>query len=348
MSSLATSSGLTVATTEPRAGQSTGQSTGQRIGLALGGGGARGIAHLLVLEAFDELGVRPAIISGTSIGAIFGAGFASGLSAKYIRAHTEEVLGQRVDLARHLFAARAEAHSRWLNLVPIRPAILNPVSLMEAVLPPRVARDFDDLSIPLRIVATDFYAQEQRVFTSGAVRTAVAASMALPAIFAPVMIDGHAMVDGGLVNPLPFDLIAGDADVTVAIDVSGAQSPRQNRPQPSAIEVLLASSQIFQRSIVREKLKAMQPDIYIDCPVNDFTVLEFHRMKDVLEAAAPVKDQLKRQLSRLLSSQPAEMAALPAALASAADDVVEPKRKRRLPKPSLSKAKALMQRRRKR
>lgn len=275
-----------------------------RIGLALGGGGARGFAHILVLEAFDELGIKPAVISGTSIGAIYGAGYASGLSAKLIRAHTEEVLGQRLDLARHLFAARAEPQSRWLNIVPIRSALLNAESLMQALLPSRIARTFADLQIPLAVVATDFYAQQPHVFTAGPLVKAVAASMALPAIFTPVMVDGRPMVDGGLVDPLPFGLFDGAAEITIAIDVSGQRAAPEVPPQPNAIEVLAAASQIFQRSIVREKLRSTRPDIYIDCPVADFTVLDFHRLADVLSAAAPVKEQLKRQLSRVLSSEP--------------------------------------------
>jgi NTE family protein len=277
-----------------------------RIGLALGGGGARGLAHILVLEAFDELGLKPDLITGTSIGAIYGAAYASGLDAKLIRAHTEETLGQRFDLVRQLFSARAEPVLKILSILPIRPALLDPDALLEYVLPSKVKRDFAELVIPLRIVATDFYAQEQSVLTSGVLRKAVAASMALPAIFTPVMIDGRAMVDGGLVNPLPFDVLAGAADITVAIDVSGAPRGEGVRAQPSAIEVLLASSQILQRSIIREKLKAAQPDIYVDCAVDAFTVLDFHKFRDVLKSAAPAKDQLKRQLMRLLESQIAE------------------------------------------
>src|SRR5437867_8488131 len=77
------------------------------IALALGGGGARGLAHILMLEVFDELGLRPKVIAGTSIGAVFGAAYASGLSAKLIRAHTEEVLSQRFDTIRQLLSARS-------------------------------------------------------------------------------------------------------------------------------------------------------------------------------------------------------------------------------------------------
>lgn len=312
----------------------------QDVALALGGGGARGLAHILVLETFDELGVKPKAISGTSIGAIFGAAYASGLSARQIRAHTEEALSQKVYLARHLFAARADVASKWLNFVPIRPAILNAEALLDLLLPSRVARDFAHLQIPLAIVATDFYGQEQRVFTTGPLRKAVAASMALPAIFTPVVVDGEPLVDGGLVNPLPFDLLEGAADLIVAIDVSGAPARDANRAQPSAIEVLLSASQIFQRSIIREKLRARAPDVYIECPVDSFTVLDFHRYQEVMKAAQPVKDQLKRQLDRLLSSEAIEplpvLASLPAA-AAPTESSSRPKK--------FEKAKALIKRR---
>lgn len=281
-----------------------------RIALALGGGGARGIAHVLVLEALDELGVRPQVIAGTSIGAIYGAAFASGMSAKLIRAHTEEVLGQRMDLLRQLYAARAVPIQRLINVIPVRSALLDPVALMDLLLPSKVPRDFAALQIPLHVVATDFYAQEPLVISQGPLRPALAASSALPALFSPVIIDGRALVDGGLVNPLPFDLVAPGADVTIAIDVAGnapASIPMEARPaQPSAIDVLMSSSQIFQRSIVREKLKAHQPDIYIACPVDAFGVVDFHRFREVLTACVPVKDLVKRQLGRILESHPAE------------------------------------------
>ena len=193
-----------------------------------------------------------------------------------------------------------------LKFLPVRHALLDPISLLEFVLPSQVKHDFSELAIPLSVVATDFYAQEQVVFSSGSLRAAVAASMALPAIFTPVMIDGHALVDGGLVNPLPFDTLAGRADITVAIDVSGAPRGAGASTQPSAMEVLMASSQILQRSIIREKLRASQPDIYIDCSVDAFTVLDFHKFRAILKSAAATKDQLKRQLARVLESQPAE------------------------------------------
>jgi NTE family protein len=276
------------------------------IALALGGGGARGLAHILMLEAFDELGLKPKVIAGTSIGALFGAAYASGLSARLIKAHTEEVLSQRLGLTRYLLSARSEPVQRFLNILPIRSSLLKPELLLDLMLPSKVAREFAHLTIPLKIVATDFYAQEQIVLGSGDLRSAVAASMALPALFTPVTRDGRVLMDGGLVNPLPFDVLKGEADITVAIDVSGASLGPGNRVQPTAFAAIVSSSQILQRSIVREKLKAQQPDIYIDVEVDEFHVLEFHRFKQVMTAAGVAKEQLKRQLERVLASQAAE------------------------------------------
>jgi NTE family protein len=276
------------------------------VALALGGGGARGLAHILMLEVLDEMGIRPTLIVGTSIGAIFGAAYAAGLSAKLIRAHTEEVLSQRLGFVQALLAARAEPVQKLLNFLPIRASVLSPRLLLEQVLPAKVPRDFAGLPIPFKAVATDFYGQEQVVMDKGELRSAVAASMALPALFSGVERDGRLLMDGGLVNPLPFDLLEGAADITVAIDVTGASSGPGKRLQPSALAALVSSSQILQRSIVREKLKAAQPDVYIDVDVDQFNVLEFHRFRAVLTAAQPAKELLRRQLQRVLGSQTAE------------------------------------------
>jgi len=298
------------------------------IALALGGGGARGLAHILMLEVFDELGLKPTIIAGTSVGAVFGAAYASGLSARLIRAHTEETLSQRFDVVRQLLSARSEPVHRIFKILPIRSALLKPESLLEYLLPSKVARDFASLQIPLKIVVTDYYGQEQVILSEGPLRPAIAASMALPALFSPVTIDGRMFMDGGLVNPLPFDVVKGDADITVAIDVSGAPILPGKRPHPSAFSALMSSTQILQRSIIREKLKVQQPDIYIDVEVDEFYVLDFHRFKKVLAAAAPAKEHLKRQLARILASHTTE--ALPAVVASEPPPH-SPPRKRRLP-----------------
>jgi NTE family protein len=156
---------------------------------------------------------------------------------------------------------------------------------------------------PLKIVASDFYAQEPVIFASGPLRPALAASMALPVIFQPVVIEGRVLIDGGLVNPLPFDLIAGDADLTIAVDASGAPVRRPDRQTPKAWETLFASNFIFERSIIREKLRHRQPDLYIDAGTSRFQILDFLKIDVILAAAEPAKERVKVQLSRLLEAQ---------------------------------------------
>ena len=285
-------------------GRSSGASSGgqgPKIGLVLGGGGARGLAHILMLEVFDEFGIKPAVLAGSSIGAIFGAAYAAGLSGREIREVTEEALGNRFELIRSLFTARARAiNSR--NPFASRAAFLAPGALLDVLLPPRVPETFDALDIPLRIVASDFYALESVVFSSGPLRPAVAASMALPVIFEPVLIDGRSLVDGGLTNPLPFDILVGEADVLVAIDVSGTTVPSPKRARPTAIEALFSSSFLFERSIVREKLKSNRPDIYIDAGTGRYQALEFLKMREIFAAAQPAQDALRQRLSQVLEA----------------------------------------------
>lgn len=299
------------------------------IALALGGGGARGLAHVLMLEAFDELGIRPSFITGTSIGAIYGAAYAAGLSAALIRAHTEEVLGQRLDLARNLIAARSDPVQKLFRLFSLRSSLLKPEALLEHILPSRVPRRFEDLRTPLAVVATDFYAQDTIVFSEGDLRQAIAASIALPVIFQPVIVNNRAYMDGGLVDPLPFDLAATRGDITVAVDVSGAPRSDPRQMGPGAVEAIVACSQILQRSLVREKLKHQQPDVYIEVDVDAFHVLEFHRFREILAAAAPAKDLLKRKLALLMASHTVPAGEPVPAIADKSSETVEPQRGKR-------------------
>ncbi|MGH1418785.1 MAG: patatin-like phospholipase family protein [Hyphomicrobiaceae bacterium] len=276
------------------------------IALALGGGGARGLAHIPMLEVFDELNIRPKVIGATSIGAIFGAAYASGLKASEIRVHTEQLFSRRSEIARQVLGARAEPLQRVFSVFQMRSSLLSAEKLLENILPTGTAQTFADLKIPMRILATDYYTQEEVVLRTGNLRQAVAASMALPALFKPISFWDHLLIDGGLVNPLPFDVVAPEADLVVAIDVSGAGHAAIKRKTPTAFEALVASSQIFQNSIVREKLRSRQPDILINMDVGEFYLLDFFKTEKILEAAEPAKDVLRNQLKRILAAETLE------------------------------------------
>lgn len=267
-----------------------------RIGITLGGGGARGLAHIVALEALEELGLVPSAIAGTSIGAVFGAASAARLTTREMRAHVEEILSERLSLVRQLLSVRPKPIDHLLSIFPLRTALLDAEALLEALLPSRLPTAMDALSIPLWIVATDFYAQERVVITSGPLRRAIAASIALPVIFQSVSLDGRSLLDGGLVDPLPFDLIQGAIDISVAVDVSGAARKPTDEHGPRAWEALVSSSQILQRSIVKARLRSDQPDILIETGSEGVGVLDFHRYTEIVDAATPAKERLKRQL----------------------------------------------------
>ena len=259
--------------------------------VAFGGGGARGLSHIHVIEALDELGIRPVAIAGSSIGAIMGAGMATGMSGRDIRQHTESALGSGSSVASRIWKARP---SSWADAVGggFRIGQFDIERVVAAFLPEIVPARFEDLSIPLRVVATDYFAHAEAVFDKGELLPAIAASAAIPALFKPVKIDGRVLVDGGITNPVPFDHLEGMADIIIAIDVIGA--PVENGgTTPGTIELLLGSSQIMMQSILALKLQRSRPQIMLHPPVSNFRVMDFLKIARVLEDTASIGDELK-------------------------------------------------------
>ncbi len=267
-----------------------------RIGLALGGGGARGLAHIAILEAFDEAGVKPAIIAGTSIGALIGSAYAAGMPALEIRRYCEVAFGKRSAVLRHIFSRRKGGVADIWR--PLAPALFKSERLFELALPPGFPKAFEDLAIPFLSVAADFHTQSEYVSARGPLLPAIAASAAVPALLTPVALDGCVLIDGGFVNPLPFDLLKPHADFVMAVDVSSG--PSQEWKTPRAIQALLGAQQIAFRAIVDAKLAAGSPASLLRPDVGRFGILDFPRMDEILAASAPAKEEAARALSALL------------------------------------------------
>ena len=267
-----------------------------KIGIALGGGGAKGLAHIPILEVFEELGIRPVCVAGTSIGAILGVLYCSGIPPSQTRRELTEVSFSGEGRLRDLLGKREIL--KWLDFARFqfdRSALLRSDRVMDILFSDLGPRRFEDLHTPLKVVATDFWAREPVVLDRGELIPALKASMAVPGVFPPVEIEGRLLVDGGMVNPIPYDLLPQDCDITIAVDVAGRRTSSSDEI-PSMVDLVFNAFQIAARSIVQEKLSRVKPDIYVEPDIEDIRLLEFYKAAQVFRQAQPAKEQFKREL----------------------------------------------------
>lgn len=237
------------------------------FGLALGGGGAKGLSHLPFLAALEDMGVRPAIISGTSMGAIIGGLYAAGLSTREIVTRME---GYDVYQAawRGLVAGFDEALTSGflrLNL---------PVS------------DFSELQIPAIFVASDYWTRDEVAMSDGDLYSAIYASAALPGLNMPVARDGRTLIDGACVNPVPFDLLQGRATYIAAVNVAGVIDPQVPGYAPDRTNAVFVSFQIMQKTIVAEKLRRVPVDFLAQPELLNVQPLDFEKAEHIIESAS--------------------------------------------------------------
>jgi len=269
--------------------------------LALGGGGARGLAHIAVLEALDDMGQKPAAIAGTSIGALIAAAYAAGMSGREIRRFVITLAHDRAEVFRRLIATRAGTFANLFNLGFGSATLVDAEKFCQQFLPDKVPDDFGELEIPLTIIATDLYRRQQAALSSGPLKPALAASIALPTVMRPVVVAGRVLIDGGATNPLPFEELRGRADLVLAVDISGAPTD-ERRDIPNPWECLLATVLVMGNAITAEKIKHGAPDLVVRPRVGAFRALDFLQASAILRAAEPVKVELKEKLAALLES----------------------------------------------
>lgn len=267
------------------------------LGLALGSGGASGLAHIPMLEVLDELRIRPKVIAGCSIGAVIGAMYASGLSGKELRSIVTGLFSPDRNILQTLFVGR-----NGLRLLDLVQPNVNDAGLLDSqgfmnFLQEQIRfTHFEELPIPLKIVAVDYWKRKQAVFESGPIIPAVQASMAVPGIFAPVMLDDRLLVDGSVMNPLPYDLLEGECDQVLAIDVSGAESDQEDE-MPNMMEVVFTSFEMLQQAITSEKIRRRPPDILIRTNLQGVRLMHFHKAEKIFRQAAASARELRAKLA---------------------------------------------------
>ena len=268
------------------------------VGIALGGGGARGLAHVEMLTVLDELGIKPRLIAGTSMGAVMGALYASGHSAAQIKSIVNDALARESSSTGFFHKELLE----WIHLVD--PAINQETLLSSgdfiAFLHDQIGpRTFADLKIPLLVVAADIQRREQVILHEHELIPALEASIAFPGLFSPVVLNDRVLVDGGIVNPVPYDLLIGHCDITIAVDVAGRRTVAPN-PNPAFFEVISESFQTMENSILQAKMKVQPPNIYVKPDLIDIHLLDFGKAQEIYRQARPAQAELRRSLQKLL------------------------------------------------
>lgn len=272
----------------------------KEVALVLGGGGARGLAHIPVLEAFDDLGVKPCVIAGTSIGAIVGASYAAGMSAEEIRHFAVTNLSDRGKVMSRLWKLWPDSFGAMFSGALLRFGELDAEKTLRAFMPEAIPETFGELETPFKVTATDFYGNALTVIEEGELFPAVAASIALPFIFRPQIIDGRVHIDGGIANPVAFDLVEAPGRIVVAVDVVGMPVREDASKLPTRIEAAFGASQLLMQTITKMKLRMHTPDLLVRPPVEGIRVLDFLHVENILRKTESVREKVREDLSRIL------------------------------------------------
>jgi NTE family protein len=286
----------------------------------LSGGGARGAAHIGVLEVLEELRVPVNLVSGTSMGSIVGGLYAAGLAPDELGAAIQGIDWVRVfedkpdrqDLSfrrkqddRNFLTNLRLGFKNWRFFIPtglVEGQKLDFI-LRSLTLTSEGVAQIEDLPLPFRAVATDIVTGEAVVFDTGPLPVAQRASMSIPAAFSPVEVDGRLLVDGFIANNLPIDVAQGmGAEAVIAVDVSTPLSKREELTSAFAIQGQ-ASTFPTQESQRRQKERLGPDDVVITPPLGDLGSADFTRMPEAIEAGRVAARAAAEQLSRFSVSE---------------------------------------------
>lgn len=284
-----------------------------KVGLVLGGGGALGMAHVGVLKVLEEQRIPIDYIGGTSMGSIIGGLYASGMSPAEIEEFLSgldwnEVMSDETP-RRELFFRRKQDDQRYFLELGFKDggfklgtgiAAGQKFNNIMQFITLRVlgTTDFDRLPIPFRAVATDLHSGEPYVLRSGSLPVAMRASMAVPGAFTPVEIDGHLLVDGGIVNNLPVDVVkAMGADIIIAVDVGSDADRVSDEALKSLTGILGRTYAIAQRP--EQMAMYRLADIGIQPVLQGFTAAQFDRVKGIIPAGEKAAREKIPELARL-------------------------------------------------
>ena len=260
-----------------------------KIGVALGGGAARGYAHIGVLNAIDELNIPISYVSGTSIGSFIGALYASG----NLKNFENEVRSKNSFMKDVLF-----------KLDPVFPklSIMNGNEVIKIFKELTNIRTFEELEIPLTTVATDIINNKKIESNKGDIINAIKASIAIPGVLTPTYIDENLCVDGGLIDPVPLQSIVDmGSDITLAVNLYGLQSSKKNDHKYNIVDIVDRSAKIILNNVTHLSFKNNEPDILIEPPIDQFKGWDFHKSNDLIKIGYDTAKKILKENEELFS-----------------------------------------------
>lgn len=289
-----------------------------KIGIALGGGGAKGFAHIGVLRALGEAGIDFDVVAGTSIGALVGAVYASGKLPELERISRRYGVKDLPFLLGPTWPRKGLFSGNYIE------RLLNDIVHVENI---------EDLGKPFAALAVDLNKAEVVTFTRGNLYRAVHASMSIPGLFKPVIDGDKILVDGGVLEPVPVNALRRlGAGVVVVVDLLSNLSPmsgartkpvfvdyirslaekfymedpievkdREREIAVSLVDIIQRSSIVAQRRLTEYNFRDNPPDIVIDPPLSDIKVLDFHRGESIIETGRQAAEKVIPELRSLLT-----------------------------------------------
>jgi NTE family protein len=285
--------------------------------LVLGGGGARGLAHIGVLKALEKIGLIPSLIVGTSMGAVIGGMYSQLQNAEAVEKKMRTfLLGdffKQIGLEQFSDTDRESSRSVWerfaahlrqryfLSRSVFGNGIFAQITLLQSLNMLMEEGDIRDSPLRFAAVTSDLASGEEHVLTSGSIITAVAASSAVPGIIAPLAIDSHLFIDGTVTSTVPVPAASSlSKNPIVAVDVRRSLGDFENHRH--GYEIVIRASEVTNRKL--NDLHLQQADIILTPDVSEIDWNEFHRINQCILAGERAVEQNLRQLKRKLTKRP--------------------------------------------
>jgi NTE family protein len=267
-----------------------------QFGLALGGGGVKGLAHIGLLKLLDELEIPIDTVAGTSMGAILGGLYASGMRGEEIEERVRAHIINKGEGLKAIYKKRRQL-LRWAKVFKFeraRGGFVAADGLFEHLFSELVNLTFEELPKHFCAIACDFHSGQEVILKEGNLLDAIRASMAVPGVFAPQKIGNQLLVDGGLVNNLPCSQVS-DCKFSIGSDVTAL--PKQRNPKP--LQVISGAFSIMLENSTRQNLKQASPNLLFKADTDGIDIFDFHKIAEVLAIGDKAADEIRPRLKNI-------------------------------------------------